>query len=133
LCGVALKILLAIDDQPQSRRMLTYVASNEVFFRPTFEYSLIHVFRNAMTDSDNPPPMALMVRSLDFLRTQGIQAHTLYRDGDAATEIIETADRLRFNMIVMGSRGHSALQSLVLGSVTTQVLARAKMPVLVVR
>jgi nucleotide-binding universal stress UspA family protein len=36
-------------------------------------------------------------------------------------------------MIVMGSHGHGALANVVLGSVTTKVLAIATVPVLIVR
>lgn len=109
--------------------MLNYVASNEVFFRPSFDYSLIHVARVR----EGASSLEWMTRTLDFLRTQGIQAHPIHREGDAAAEIVEAAEKLHMNMIVMGSRGHSALQSLMLGSVTTQVLAQARVPVLVIR
>jgi nucleotide-binding universal stress UspA family protein len=36
-------------------------------------------------------------------------------------------------MIVMGSHGHGALTNLVMGSVTTKVLAITSVPVLIVR
>lgn len=113
--------------------MLNYVASNEVFFRHAFDYSLIHVTRDREVQRGAPGHLDLMVRTLDFLRNQGIQAHPIYREGDVAAEIVDAAEKLHVNMIVMGSRGHSALQSLMLGSVTTQVLTQARVPVLVVR
>lgn len=53
--------------------------------------------------------------------------------GDPATEIVEYADVLGADLIVVGSRGHGALASVLLGSVSRGVLARAKRPVLVVR
>jgi nucleotide-binding universal stress UspA family protein len=39
----------------------------------------------------------------------------------------------KFDLVVMGSHGHSALANLVMGSVATQVLAHCKVPVLLVR
>jgi nucleotide-binding universal stress UspA family protein len=36
-------------------------------------------------------------------------------------------------MLVMGSHGHGALATLVMGSVATQVVAECKVPVLLVR
>jgi nucleotide-binding universal stress UspA family protein len=48
-------------------------------------------------------------------------------------EILETAKKRRCDLIVMGSHGRRGFSRLLLGSVTSQVLARAGMPVLVVR
>ena len=47
--------------------------------------------------------------------------------------ILEAARAGRCDAIVMASHGRSALGGLILGSETTQVLARSKIPVLVVR
>jgi nucleotide-binding universal stress UspA family protein len=38
-----------------------------------------------------------------------------------------------FDLVVMGSHGHSAVVNLVMGSIATQVLAHCKVPVLLVR
>ena len=43
------------------------------------------------------------------------------------------ADKGKHDMIAMGSHGHGNLLNLITGSVTTQVLARSKLPVLLVR
>ncbi len=53
--------------------------------------------------------------------------------GSAGTLIGKLADTGKFDLLVMGSHGHSALGNLVMGSVTTQVLAHCKTPVLLVR
>ena len=47
--------------------------------------------------------------------------------------IAKLAEDGRFDMVVMGSHGHGAWANLVMGSVTTQVLANCKVPVLIVR
>jgi nucleotide-binding universal stress UspA family protein len=53
--------------------------------------------------------------------------------GHAAEAIAEVAAAGKFDLIVMGSHGHSSVTNLVLGSVVTRVLAQAKVPVLIVR
>ena len=53
--------------------------------------------------------------------------------GDVVDEIIAYADALSVDLIVVGSRGHGAITSAVLGSVSRGVLAHAKRPVLVIR
>lgn len=50
-----------------------------------------------------------------------------------AVTLIDAAVDLQANLIVMGCRGHSPLTSMVLGSVTQEVLARSHVPVLVIR
>lgn len=50
--------------------------------------------------------------------------------GEPADEIVRRADAGAFDLIVMGTHGHTALANLVLGSVASKVLARSKVPVL---
>ena len=47
--------------------------------------------------------------------------------------ILDTAKALEADLIVMGSHGRHGLEKLLLGSVTTRVLGRSPVPVLVVR
>ena len=53
------------------------------------------------------------------------------RVGHAGDVIAEVADSGRYDLVVMGSHGHSALTGAVFGSVTTRVLARCKTPLLI--
>jgi nucleotide-binding universal stress UspA family protein len=46
-------------------------------------------------------------------------------------EIVDTAEHMHCDLIVMGSRGRGALTSMLLGSHTLRVLTLAKVPVLV--
>jgi nucleotide-binding universal stress UspA family protein len=53
--------------------------------------------------------------------------------GDPWRAILRAARAARCDAIVMGSHGRSAIGGLILGSEATQVLARCRIPVLVVR
>jgi nucleotide-binding universal stress UspA family protein len=56
-----------------------------------------------------------------------VEGHAIYRG------ILDTAESIGADLIVMGSHGRRGLEKLVLGSVTAQVLSHAHLPVLVVR
>ena len=53
--------------------------------------------------------------------------------GPIADTILKHAKKLGVDMIVMGSRGTSALKGLLLGSVSSRVLAESPVPVTIVR
>jgi nucleotide-binding universal stress UspA family protein len=63
----------------------------------------------------------------------GVSAHTRLLRGDAVDEIVAYADSGDADLIVVGSRGHGAVTSALLGSVSRGVLREARRPVLVVR
>jgi nucleotide-binding universal stress UspA family protein len=63
----------------------------------------------------------------------GIEARTAMLRGDAVDEIVAYADTIDADLIVVGSRGHGAIASALLGSVSRGVLHEARRPVLVVR
>ena len=56
-----------------------------------------------------------------------IEAHATWRG------VVEAAQSLEADLIVMGSHGRSKLASMVMGSVANQVLAHTQIPVLLVR
>lgn len=53
--------------------------------------------------------------------------------GDPAQVIIELANAKRYDLIIMGTRGKSAFQELLIGSVSQKVMHHASCPVMVVR
>ena len=67
------------------------------------------------------------------LRKEGLVATTaLLIQGATAETILREADRLAADVIVMGTRTRGALRSLLLGSVSKQVVAGSIRPVLLI-
>jgi len=64
---------------------------------------------------------------------KGIAARYEHRAGNPASEISAAASAGGYDLVVMGSHGHNALKTLVLGSVVSKVLAGCDVPVLIVR
>jgi len=72
-------------------------------------------------------------RACEDLATVGLQATSELREGDAAEELLHAASEDGADLIVVGSRGLSALTRLALGSVARKVLLHTRASVLVVR
>ena len=63
----------------------------------------------------------------------GVEASAKQLVGDPADEIVAYADSQHCDLIVVGSRGHGTLASVLLGSVSRRVLSESRRPVAVIR
>lgn len=61
------------------------------------------------------------------VKTSVVEAHAAWRG------ILETAEKVGADLIVMGSHGRHGLEKMVLGSVAQRVLSHSTLPVFVVR
>lgn len=68
----------------------------------------------------------------DGLRQEGVQAESLIIQGPIVEKLLEEADKLEADLIIVGSHGHRALYDLLLGAVSEGVVRHASCPVLVV-
>ena len=68
-----------------------------------------------------------------LLDAAGVKHNMVIRTRRVAQEIVACADEGKFDLIVMGAKGRSAIADLLLGSVAQRVLATAKQPVVLVK
>jgi nucleotide-binding universal stress UspA family protein len=140
-----MKILLAVDGSEYTARMLDYLAAHKEWSNAGHAFTvfnavlpvphraaafagpdLVHNFYDGEArDVLDPVRAALAVH--------GIEAAFAHKVGHPADEIAAFATHGKFDLVIMGSRGHGALANLVLGSVAMKVLARCTVPVLLVR
>ncbi len=69
----------------------------------------------------------------DKAKEAGIHFEVKILRGEPAPTLIEYANKNKFDVIVIGSRGLNILQEMVLGSVSHKVAKYAKCPVLIVK
>jgi universal stress protein E len=65
--------------------------------------------------------------------TEGIAATPHLSEGPAAPAIVGLAERLGADLIVMGTRGHTGLRHVLLGSVAERTLRHAPCSVMTVK
>ncbi|HUG47418.1 MAG TPA: universal stress protein [Candidatus Limnocylindria bacterium] len=67
------------------------------------------------------------------MRVAGLSVEAKARQGDAATQILREQEERAADLIALGPRGRSDFSTALLGSVSQQVLAHSRVPVLVAR
>jgi len=140
-----MKILLAVDGSPYTKKMLAYLTAHDELFGTSAQYTVFTaqpplppraraaVGAAAVAAYQSEEAEKILGPVCKFLAQSGIDAKSAWKSGHAGETIAKFAASGKFDMLVMGSHGHSALGNLVMGSVTTQVLAHSTVPVLLVR
>ena len=62
----------------------------------------------------------------------GVEAKTMLREGDPASELLRMAKEINADLIVCGSHGRGFIGRMMLGSVSSKLVHRSGVPVLVV-
>lgn len=140
-----MKILLPIDGSKYTRRMLSYIAAHDELLGAGHEYHLLTVIpslssraaaffdRQTLDTYYHEEAEKVLRAPRAFAQKQGWANSSSYLHGHAPDQIARAVQRLRPDLVVMGTHGHTALGNAVLGSVAQGVLARSKVPVLLVR
>jgi len=146
-----LKVLVGVDKSPESHIALRYVCHLLEHFDAEVEaiYAKPDVDMIRLQQFDVPflkpkDPGETIERETEEVRGQIMDACQVCLAGKVPCEpkivvgepaevILEEARSGDYDMIVLGSHGHSALKGLILGTVHSKILHHAKRPVLIVR
>lgn len=137
-------ILYATDGSFPAERAADYAASLAVRFHAKVtvlhaynavsDSSPAHTFPNVGAFAQKAEADALVQRAAERLRNHGVQeVETEVLQGQPVHVIIGVAETLKPDMIILGARGVSTWQGLLLGSTSMAVVQRAEAPVLVVK
>ena len=140
-----MKILLPVDGSPHTKRMLSYIAAHDELLGRAHEYTIFTAVvpipayatrfleRSTVEGYYNEQAEAVLKPVRAFAEQQHWTTRFTHTHGHAADAIAAIAAAEKSDLIVMGTHGHSALGNVVLGSVASGVLARCKVPVLLIR
>jgi nucleotide-binding universal stress UspA family protein len=150
--SAAHRLIVGVDGSPSSQRAIATLSSWPIFaglparvvavaeppaswaisigaaFYPAFIEQ-----RDATVDARRAQLEQIAGRACEDLARGGLNATSELREGDPAEELLRAAGEDESDLIVVGSRGLSALSRLALGSVARKVLLHTPASVLVVR
>lgn len=122
---------VAIAEAFKSTVTLIYVIDPYAFtgVGTDFSYGQSEYLSAAKAEADEALSAARQVFEANAISVKAsvVEGNSVYQ------AILDTADSVNADLVVMGSHGRRGLEKLVLGSVTAQVLSHAHLPVLVVR
>jgi nucleotide-binding universal stress UspA family protein len=139
-----MRVLLAVDGSTYTKKMLAYLAAHDMYSEKneytafTAQLALPSQARTALGKElvkkyYEDEGLRVLSPVIKFLARQGITPQCLWKTGKPGELISKIATDGKYDLVVMGSHGYSALINLVVGSVATEVLAGCKVPVLIVR
>lgn len=108
-------LVLMHADAPMMRRVVAELGPEQtrIYHEGNFDYAM----KGART--------ALRRAKVEFTEKQLV--------GEPAPTIVKAAESGKFDLLVLGSQGRSALKTLMVGSVATKVLSQCSVPVMLVR
>ena len=141
------KILVAYDGSPHSKQALNWAI--DLSLLSGAQVSAVKVFDgsrlyptisetggreiSALLEEIRREDQQLMDEVSAMGRSKGITVKGTILQGNIAEQIIKFARDDKFDMIVVGTKGHGALEQLLMGSVTRNLVSLAHIPVLVVK
>ncbi|WP_326534412.1 universal stress protein [Pseudorhodoferax sp.] len=140
-----MKILIAADGSSYTKRMLAYLAAHDEWLSPNSEFTIITVVplvppraaaafdKQVLKDYYQAEADKVFKPIRSFFQKQGIKANFETKAGNIADTIAQTAEKGRYDLLIMGSHGHGSLTKLVMGSVANKVMAHCGTPVLLIR
>lgn len=142
-----MKILVATDGSKNALRAVKYAAdllNNSTAKTKSITLISVHddaglrhakafVGKEAVADYLRELSEKELKPAMKALDAQGIKHNMVMLVGNASQEIVAEGQKGKYDMIVLGSKGRSAIADMLLGSVAQRVLTQAKQPVVLVK
>jgi nucleotide-binding universal stress UspA family protein len=140
-----MKILLAVDGSEYTKHMLAFLAARPELLGAQRTHTALtvvpalppHVTRflpnGVETAYYDEQAQAVLKPVQAFAAQQGWAFELRHVVGTPGDAIAEEASAGKYDLVVLGSHGHGAVGSMLLGSVAARVIAQCKTPVLLIR
>jgi nucleotide-binding universal stress UspA family protein len=148
------KVLIALDYNPTAKKVaevgfsmaksmnaeivLLHVAIDPVFYSAS-GYSPIMGFTGYDYNPEVTPDSVKGLRDASFQFLNKTKEHlgddtiqTMVKEGDFADKILEAAEEIKADMIVVGSHSQKWLENIVLGSVAEKILHKTTIPLFII-
>lgn len=137
------KILVAHDGSKSSDKALKKAVEMAISFNASLTVLSVipELYLTELSDADrsrifnalSKETTEAMEKIRKTLSGKSIEVKTLIRQGDPAEKILETAQKMKADLIVTGSHGKHGTKKFLLGSVSSKVVDYSKCPVMVVK
>ena len=145
-----MKALLAIDGSSESAlaletaasltwppgahlEVLTVLPTEAEWYGGPWEFGVAYVPSDDVRDRLRIDREALLERAVARLRRPGIGVAARLVTGRAASVIVDVAEEIGADLVILGARGHGAIEQALLGSVSAEVVDQTHCSVLVAR
>ncbi len=92
-----------------------------------------YVFEDAKDDPERTDPAQVMLDESVNLLPADVSHELLFRVGNPGSVLLDLAFEKDADLVVMGNRGRGAIQSLIMGSVSSHMVSNVKCPIFVVK
>jgi|JI6StandDraft_1071083.scaffolds.fasta_scaffold372528_2 nucleotide-binding universal stress UspA family protein len=142
---LAMKILVAVDGSRYTKKMLAFLSTHSETFGANAQYTILNVQaplpyraeqvagREAVEKWREEETSKVLEPIRKFLSRHEIFFTTKVVVGVAGERIASIAQSGKYDMVVMGSHGHTTVGTVLLGSVAQRVLSNCSVPVLLIR
>ena len=140
--GEFTSILLPFDGSAFSKKALSHayaLAKDEgsevtaLYVIPRYEEMIGFMKTDSIRKSLHKEAERIIDLAKQSVSSNGVTLATAIEEGNAADKIVETANRMKHDLIVMGSYGWRGVNKAILGSTTERVIMNASCPIMVVK
>jgi nucleotide-binding universal stress UspA family protein len=141
-----MKILLPVDGSKSSLNAAKYVSKLAKDLRSKCSVTLISIHddiglghvkqfvaKSVIDDYLREVSEKELKAAQKALDTAGVKHSMVIKRGNVSQEILNLANKEKFDLIVMGSKGRTGILDALMGSVAQKVSANAKQPVLLIK